>query len=156
MKKWTLFLIILFNVNLVFSQIIFNTEAKDSTNIYYHSLKKMSELVGNSIADEGVLYVEKSLFTDRLPDIVLDFKIEYLNHAEIIETIKKRGGRMFLIRIVPLRIWKGTFFVNVIPFDAYYFKKNLELTNSGGLKAEYKFDEQLNGLVFEKADFNGI
>nr|WP_299339864.1 hypothetical protein [Allomuricauda sp.] len=116
----------------------------------------MSELVGSSIANGGVLYVEKNLFTDRLPDTVLEFKIEYLNHAELIKKIKKKGEKMFLIRIVPLRIEKGTFFVNVIPFNAYYHKKNLELANGGGLKAEYEFDENSNGLVFKKADFGGI
>ncbi|WP_190810971.1 hypothetical protein [Flagellimonas sp. S3867] len=116
----------------------------------------MAELVGSSVADNGILYVEKNLFTDRLPDTVLNYKIEFLGPTEQVETIKKKSGKMYLIRIVPLRIGKGTFFVNVIPFNAYYHKKNLELANSGGLKAHYKFDKELNGLVFEKADFGGI
>ncbi|MEM8507087.1 MAG: hypothetical protein AAF717_04620 [Bacteroidota bacterium] len=156
MEKKLLFLFILLIGGFAFSQTIFDTEKRDSTNIYYHSLKKMSELAGSSIADNGIIYVEKNLFTDRLPDTVLDLKIEYLNQAELIEKMKKKGEKIFLIRIVPLRIEKGTFFINVIPFNAYYYKKNLELVNSGGLKAEYKFDEEVNGLVFEKANFGGI
>ncbi|RIV68838.1 hypothetical protein [Flagellimonas aequoris] len=156
MKKFILVFVISFSINIGFSQSTFNTESKDSTNIYFHSLKKMCELFDANSVNNQILYVEENLFTDKLPDNILNFQIKYLNEYEIIKTIKDKGGDIMLIRIVSLRIRNGVFFINIIPFQAIYNKGNLELVNSGGMKVEYLFSQELNGLVFEKANFSGI
>ena len=156
MKNLLTFLAISLLSNFGIAQTIYNTESKDSTNIYTNSLAKLCDITDHTKMDSPIFYVEKTLFTDNLPDKIQDFKIEYLNESEQIEMIKKKDGKMILIRIVPLRVRNGTFFVNVIPFQAYYHKKRLELANGGGMKVEYKFDSELNGLTFVKAEFNGI
>ncbi len=156
MKKLILVFVISFSINIGFSQSTFNTESTDSTNIYFHSLKKMCELFDANSVNNQILYVEENLFTDKLPDTILNFQIKYLNESEVIKTIKDKGGDIMLIRIVSLRIRNGVFFINIIPFQAIYNKGNLELVNSGGMKVQYSFSQELNGLVFEKANFSGI
>ena len=142
MKNILTLLTIFLLSNLGISQTAYNTESRDSTNIYRNSLAKLCDITDHTQMDSAIFYVEKTLFTDNLPDKIQDFDIVYLNESEQIEMIKKNDGKMILIRIVPLRERNGTFFVNVIPFQAYYHKKHLELANGGGMKVEYKFDSR--------------
>ena len=139
-----------------FSQNTFNTESVDSLNVYHHSLTIFCEPYDHTKVENATLYVEKNLFTDKLPENIGNFKIKYIEKNEQLEIIKQKNGKMILIRIVPLRTEKGVFFVNVIPFHAHLNNGNLELSNGGGLKVDYKYDEKQGGLIYDKATFNGI
>ena len=141
--------------NFCFGQTVFNTEKNDETNIYRNALT----IYCNSL-DTGkikTVYVEPNcLFTDNLPRTIDGIEIQYPEPNELKKLIKKNGGYLTLVRIIPLKVNNDNFFVAIIPFYTTYKKNNFNLGNGGGLSIHYKFDTNLGGLTYTKHKFSGI
>lgn len=156
-RNITLIILFLTGINTCYSQTIYNTEQKDSTNIYYKSLEVYCQTIDNAGLKDKNVYVEKDhLVTEKLPSEINGLNILYLDGIELRKTIKKANGKIILVKIIPLRIRKTDFFVNVIPFEVSYKRKNFEYINSGGLSVKYEFNSKLNGLVFKEYKWGGI
>lgn len=139
-----------------FSQTGFNTESKDSTNIYYYSLIKYCDYLDKLKEKPSIIYVEKNyLFTDGLPTNIRTYEIRYLDQLDIKNHLRGKK-EMTLVRIVPLRVKGQDFFVNVIPFGVSYKKNNFSYVNGGGLGVKFEFDKTINGLKFKSSEMGGI
>ena len=139
-----------------FSQTIFNTESKDSTNIYSFSLNKYYESLGNLKETTSIVYVEDHYsITKDLPNQIMTFEIKYMDQIECKKYLKGKKN-MTLVRILPLQVKGNEFFVNVIPYEVSYKKNNFNYVNGGGLKVMFEFDESMNGLKFKAANWGGI
>ena len=137
----------------LFSQTIFNTESKDSTNIYCFSLKRYCESLGNSNESPAIVYVEENhVVTRGLPANLIGFEIRYLDQTEIKKHLKGKKS-ITLVSIVSLSVKGNDFFVTVIPFEVSYKKNNFTYINGGGLKVSFEFDERLKGLKFKAANW---
>jgi hypothetical protein len=158
MKIRTTFIILfLTGINYCFSQTVYNTEKKDSTNIYFKSLKTYCQTIDKTKLIDNTVYVERNyLITEKLPDSLNGLKISYLDLRELKKMIKQNGGELTLVRIIPLRVKKDTFFVNVIPFSATYTKGKIYYGNGGGLSVIFSFDEESNGLIFKEFKWGWI
>ena len=139
-----------------FSQTIYNTESKDSTNIYFFSLTKYCADLNKLEDKPAIVYVEEYYsITNDLPNQILTFKIKYVDQIESKNYLKGKKS-MTLVRIIPLRVKGNEFFVNVIPFEVSYKKNNFNYVNGGGLKVRFEFDKSMNGLKFKAANWGGI
>lgn len=139
-----------------FSQNGFNTESKDSTNIYYYSLIKYCDYLDKQKENTNIIYVEKNfLFTDDLPDKIRNYEIKYLDGLDVKNHLKGKKS-MRLVRIISLRVKGDDFFVNVIPFGVSYKKKSFKYANGGGLGVKFLFDKTINRLTFKSAEMGGI
>ena len=139
-----------------FSQTIFNTESKDSTNIYSFSLNKYCESLGNLKETTSIVYVEDHYsITKDLPNQIMTFEIKYMDQIKCKKYLKGKKN-MTLVRILPLQVKGNEFFVNVIPYEVSYKKNNFNYVNGGGLKVMFEFDESMNGLKFKAANWGGI
>ncbi len=139
-----------------FSQQGFNTEKKDSSNVYYYSLIKYCDYLDMQKDKARIIYVEKNyLIMNDLPDKIKGHVIKYMDNGDIIDHLKGRES-MTLVRIVPLRVKENDFFVNVIPFGVTYKKKNFNYVNGGGLGVKFEFDLKTNGLIFKSSEMGGI
>lgn len=139
-----------------FSQIGFNTESKDSTNIYYYSLIKYCDYLDKQKEKSTIIYVEKNyLFTDNLPNKIRAYEIIYFDKVDIKNHLRGKKG-MTLVNIIPLRVKGDDFFVNVIPFGVSYKKKTFSYLNGGGLGVRFEFDKAINGLKFKSSKMDGI
>jgi len=155
--RTTLIILFLIGINTCFSQIVYTTERKDSTNIYFKSLEVYCQTIDKTELTDNKVYVEKDHFvTEKLPNEINGLDILYLDRIELKKTIKKDRGKITLIKIIPLRIKKTDFFVNVIPFEVSYKKRNFNYVNDGGLSVKYEFDSELNGLIFKAYKWDGI
>jgi hypothetical protein len=141
--------------NICLGQTVFNTEKNDETNIYRNALT----IYCNSLDKTKIktVYVEPNyLITDNLPKRLGEVEIQFPDLNELKKLIKENGGHLTLVRIIPLKVNQSDFFINVIPFYTTYKKNNFKLGNGGGLTIHYKFDTNLNGLIYEKHKFSGI
>jgi hypothetical protein len=139
-----------------FSQQGFNTEKKDSSNVYYYALIKYCDYLDKQKDKTRIIYVEKNyLITDDFPDKIKDHFIKSMDNGDVINYLKGRES-MTLVRIVPLRVKGNDFFVNVIPFGVSYKKKNFNYINGGGLGVKFEFDPKTNGLIFKSSEMGGI
>lgn len=130
-----------------------NTKSSDSSNIYFQALSIHIENVQNV---ENTLWVEENfLFTDSLPKQIGTKKIEYVSGYEVRELLKTKD-ELTVIRIVPLRVENGHFFINVIPFKVRKEKRNLRYVNSGGSKIIFTFNCQTNTFHFDKIVLGNI
>src|SRR5687768_13544860 len=91
------------------AQVATNTEAEDSTNIYWQSLKIYVASLKNKEA--STLLIEKDdLTTNRLPAKLGNCNLIYVDNTKLQSYLKEKG-QIQLIRIVPIRVKKGDFFV---------------------------------------------
>lgn len=134
-----------------FGQTATNTEAADSSNVYHLALKIYVQNLGQPSPEQTILFIEKNyLFTDPLPQQVGGYKIEYLDGYELNEKLKAKRA-ITVIRIIPLRLKKGLFFVNIIPFTVEKeSRRNVRYTNSGGEGIIFDFDCSTNTFRFKE------
>ena len=150
-------ILVLVVTNFGLSQTTYNTEKKDSTNVYHNALKIYCETIDKTSLKDNTIYVEYNfLITEKLPNSLDGMTIKYLREKELIKIINQNNGEITLVRIVPLRIRSDNFFVNIIPFKTTYSKKRFYYANSGGLKVIYIFDSKLNGLIFKESKWGWI
>ena len=139
-----------------FSQNGFNTERKDSTNVYHYSLIKYCDYLDKLKERPSVVYVEENfLITNDLPNKIRGYDLEYLNQLEVRKHLKGKK-EMTIVRIVPLRVNGNDFFVNVIPFGVTYKKRNFSYINGGGLGVKFEYDKSIEGLRFKSSEMGGI
>ncbi len=139
-----------------FSQQGFNTEKKDSSNVYHFALIKYCDYLDKIKNETRLIYVENNfLITGNLPNKIKDHVIKYLDKGELKSHLMKHD-KITLIRIVPLRVKGNDIFVNVIPFNVTYKKRNFKYVNGGGLGIKFEFDFKTNGLIFKSSEYGGI
>ncbi|MBC9909298.1 hypothetical protein [Chitinophaga varians] len=139
MKKiYTTALCLLFGCITVSGQVATNTESKDSTNIYYQAFLQYC-----SGAPEGhretLLVEEDNITTKSIPRRMGAFDIEILNYSAIKNRLKKETS-LTVIRIIPLRMEGGVFFIDIIPFGVTKSSKGLNYGNSGGYGIEFRYN----------------
>jgi hypothetical protein len=123
-----------------------NTKSSDSKNIYYQALIKHIE---NSDNNEQTVIVEKNLFTDPLPKTMGSRTIEYLDGYQIRRHLKSKE-EIIVIKVIPLQVDNGLFFVTIIPFKVTKEKKQLHYANSGGDEVVFTFDSNSNEFIFKE------
>ncbi|MDH5379726.1 MAG: hypothetical protein OEW75_02675 [Cyclobacteriaceae bacterium] len=158
MRAFKILLITLF-LNVTFNSIgqtSYNTESKDSSNIYYFSLLKYCDYLDKLDSQPSIIYIERNyLITDKLPSRIRNYELKYFDQRDVKRFLKGKN-QMTLVRIVSLRVNEDSFFVNVIPFTVSYKKKNFNYLNGGGLGVKFEFDVELNGLIFKSAEMGEI
>ncbi|MCA4899179.1 MAG: hypothetical protein ACK514_04705 [Bacteroidota bacterium] len=156
MRNIIVFLIFI-TVNAAYSQTATNTEAKDTSNVYHQALKIYVKNLAQSSTENYTLLIEKNyLFTDRLPKQLEGYKIEYLDGYDINEKLKRKNP-ITVIRIIPLRLEKGVFFINIIPFTVKKeSKRNIRYINSGGDGIIFDFDCSTNTFRFKRIEHGNI
>ena len=129
------------------AQVATNTEQKDSSNIYYQSFKifceKKSEKTGELLLEEN------NFITKSIPTECCGQKIKIINAIELKE-ILKTDKQLELIRIVPLRVNSGDFFVNVIVFKVFAKRKQLDFVNIGGVSVVYNYDNNSKSFIYKE------
>ncbi len=91
------------------AQTPFNTESKDSTNVYHYSLIKYCDYLDKLESRPNIIYIEKNYFiTDKLPSNIRGYELRYFNQRDIKNYLKGKD-QMTLVRIVPLRVERRTF-----------------------------------------------
>lgn len=148
-------LLLVFSVK-SFSQQGFNTERSDSSNVYYYALIKYCDYLDKQKGRTEAIYVQRNyLITDNLPGKINEHTVIYMDDGEVIKHLRRREA-MTLVRIVPLRVKGNDFFVNVIPFDVTYKRKNFNYVNGGGLGVRFEFDPRTRGLVFKSTEIGWL
>jgi len=128
------------------AQIATNTELSDSTNIYYQSFKRYCEQI-NKKAD--FLFVEENHFiTKSLPEEFNGQKIKVVNVVEL-QNLLKDKNQVQLLRLVPLRMKDGDFFVNIIVFNVAVKRKHFDFVNEGGMSIVYSYDTEHKTFIFK-------
>lgn len=108
-----------------------NTESRDSTNIYYQAFNAYCAHLPTC----NLLLEEDNITTESIPHRIGIHNIEVLDFDGIQKKLKKSKS-IVVIRIIPLRINDGKFFINIIPFDVKRTSSGLDYINSGGSKVE--------------------
>jgi len=67
------------------------------------------------------------------------FNVEILNYSAIRNRLKKEES-LTVIRIIPLRMEGGVFFINIIPFGATKSSNGLHYSNGGGYRVEFLYN----------------
>ena len=146
MKQIVLMTLILCLGNNLKAQIATNTELSDSTNIYYQSFKKYCEQI-NKKAD--FLFVEENHFiTKSLPEEFNGQKIKVVNVVEL-QSLLKDKNQVQLLRLIPLRMKDGDFFVNIIVFNVATKRKHFDFVNEGGMSIVYSYDTEHKTFIFK-------
>jgi len=146
MKQIVLMTLILCLGNNLKAQIATNTELSDSTNIYYQSFKRYCEQI-NKKAD--FLFVEENHFiTKSLPEEFNGQKIKVVNVVEL-QNLLKDKNQVQLLRLVPLRMKDGDFFVNIIVFNVAVKRKHFDFVNEGGMSIVYSYDTEHKTFIFK-------
>lgn len=126
------------------------TDVRTDKNIYLYALKEYCNSPEISTKSIYVQFDSTVMWYD-WPKIINDKKINYLDgSSEIIKEIKAQKGSIVLVKIVPLRYEKESFFVNVIPFLATAKGSNISLVNGGGLSVIFNYSDKNKGFVFSK------
>lgn len=150
MKKITTTLILAAATIFTYGQTATNTESADTSNIYHQALRIYVNNMDAKRGEVATLLVEKNyLFTDALPKQIGKYKIDYLDGYEVNEKLR-RESQITLIRIIPLRLDKGVFFINIIPFTVKKEKRNLRYLNSGGDGIIFEFDCNTKAFYFKE------
>ena len=148
---------LILGLTVCFAQTTYNTDSRDSTNIYYNSLLQYAQTIDKTLLIDNTIYVEQNfLITDKLPPNINGLRIEYLDRTNLKRKIHQEDGEITLVRIVPLRISNGDFFVNIIPFSTTYSKNQFWYANGGGLSVIYEYSVDLNGLIFKENKWSWI
>ncbi|MFD2888298.1 hypothetical protein [Chitinophaga cymbidii] len=137
--KYLLFLIAsLLWTGIALGQTASNTESHDSSNIYYQAFM---HYCSNSLPDNnGILLVEENnITTESLPKQLKNIRVEVVDVQKLQKKLKTTKS-LTLIRVVPLRVKEGRFFVNIIPFDVSRTRSGFHYVNSGGCTVEFLYD----------------
>ncbi len=126
------------------------TDVRADENIYLYALKEYCNFSEISTKSIYVQFDSTVMWYD-WPKIINDKKINYLDgSSEIIKEIKAQKGSIVLVKIIPLRYEKESFFVNVIPFLATVKGKDISLVNGGGLRVTFNYSDKNKGFVFSE------
>jgi hypothetical protein len=137
----------LFGLNIASAQMATNTELNDSTNIYRQSFELFCK---QKIEKTDVLLVEENSFiTKNLPSECLGQQIKIINIVEL-QKILKTKNEVQLIRIVPLRVKDGDFFVNIIVFNVSLIHKQFNFVNIGGVSIVFNYYEVSKTFKFKE------
>lgn len=157
MKKAISIVLFLFLTLSLDAQLFFNTDNRDSSNVYYFSLMQYCKYLKIlRVSSDEEVFVEKNyLFTDKLPAELLGFQITYVSIDQLQNLLKlKKSKELTFVRIVPIQIEGANIVINVIPFSAKSEKKKIQLINSGGLGIYFEFDCK-NGIIKYKTTKKG-
>lgn len=138
MKRTIFNLALMFLPLLVSGQICNNTETRDSTNIYFQAFKNYCSKL-DSVNGSELNVEENNLTTSSLPSKIGSFHINVIDVFELQKQLKKLGP-LILIRIVPMRVKNGVFFINIIPFKVIKTKRGINYINSGGATIRFNYD----------------
>lgn len=137
-KLWGLIFFLIVIPCLVFGQKADNTESKDTTNLYYQAFSNYcARLSSENI--QMLLLEENNITTESIPKRMGSHNIEVLDVFGVQNKLKENKS-IILIRIVPLRIKNGKFFVNIIPFNVVSTSSGINYINSGGSTVEFLYD----------------
>ena len=131
------------------AQVATNTEMDDSTNIYHQAIS----ILCNNLHDksESLLVEQNNLTTNSLPSKVGDHKIRIIDIAGLQSLLKKQKGEgIEIVRVIPLRVEKDEFFVNIIFFDAKIKKRQLFFTNKGGYSIVFDYSETDKQFIYRE------
>lgn len=131
-----------------------NTESRDSSNIYYQAFKHYCSQLSSSSSDI-LLVEENNITTESLPKQLGGLQIEIIDVWKLQKKLKTTKS-LVLIRIVPLRVNEGHFFINIIPFNVMRSKSGVNYVNSGGSKVEFLYDCTNGIFKLEKVVNSGI
>ena len=146
MKQAMLIVSILLLGNNLKAQIVTNTEAADYTNIYYASFKKYCEQINKK---PGIMFVEENFYiTNILTTEISGNKIEIVTIADLKKLLKDRK-QMQLLRLIPLRVKDGDFYVNIVVFNVKFRHKQFDFVNQGGISVVYSYDTKDKAFVFK-------
>lgn len=146
MKQIVFIALILFLGNNLKAQIATNTEAPDSTNIYYQSFKKYCEQINKKT--DLLLVEENNFITKSLPEELGGQKIKVVNVVELQKLLKDKK-QVQLLRLIPLRMKDGDFFVNIIVFNVAVKRKHFDFINEGGISVVYSYDTEHKTFIFK-------
>jgi len=155
-KLSSLFLVLLCHFS-SFSQQLFNTDGLNNVNnVYLQALKEYSAELDTSKVH--TVYVRRDHFIGEIwPTEINGIKIEYLqSQDDYINAIKRQGGSATIVGIGPFSFSNSKFYVAVIPFSASYKKRNIRMSNGGGLTVYFRYDGQNKSLVYESKKWSGI
>jgi hypothetical protein len=151
-KLWGLMVFLLAIPCLGFGQTADNTESKDSTNIYYQALSTYcAHLPPDNMTT--LFLEENNITTESIPEG--NHTIKVLNFPAIQNKLKQKNS-IVLIRIVPLRIKNGKFFINIIPFNVVSTPSGLNYINSGGSTVEFLYDCSSGKFTVAEIETRGI
>jgi hypothetical protein len=124
---------------------------QDSTNIYYHALKKA---IGNE--HNQTIYVEYDYylnsFFNKMPFIC---QVKLLSQREMISMTS--GNKSIVVhKLFPMSFNGEYFNIGIVPFGIKSKKKHLFYENSGSWSIQYIFNCSDNQLQFKEAKFFGI
>jgi len=144
-------------VNVAYGQTATNTEARDSSNIYYQALRTyVNNIPTKNDGHKTVLLIEKNpIVTKSLPIELDTYQFEYLEGYEVDKRLKSKNP-ITLIRIVPLQLKKGIFFISIIPFTVTRENGKVNYSNSGGDKIVFEFDCANNAFHFKEIRHGNI
>lgn len=129
------------------AQISTNTESTDSTNIYYQSLSIFCNSLHNKT--EGLLIEQNNLTTNSLPSKIGNHEIRIIDMVELKKLLKENKD-IEIVRIIPLRVKDGEFFVNIIYFDVKAEKRQFYFTNKGGYSVVFSFNSDNKQFIFKE------
>lgn len=142
--------IILFSMSAgISAQIASNTELDDSTNIYHQAIS----IFCNNLFDksESLLVEQNNLTTSSLPHKVGDHEIRIIDITSLQSILKKkRGEKIEIVRVIPLRVKQGEFFVNIIFFDANIKKRQIYFTNKGGYSIVFNYNTTKKKFIYKE------
>ncbi|QJB37298.1 hypothetical protein HF324_05305 [Chitinophaga oryzae] len=137
-KLWGLIFFLVVTPCWAFGQKADNTEAKDSTNLYYQAFSNYcAQLSSENV--QTLLLEENNITTESIPRRIGAHNIEVLDVFGVQNKLKEKKS-IILIRIVPLRIKNGNFFINIIPFNVVSTSSGINYINSGGSIVEFLYD----------------
>jgi hypothetical protein len=133
-----------------------NTEARDSTNLYYQALKVYVNAMTTRNREKPILFVEKNpVVTNSLPSQLGVYEFKYLEGYEVDQKLKGENP-ITLIRIVPVRMKNGIFYINIIPFTVKRENRKINYINSGGDRISFEFDCSTNSFRFKEIAHGNI
>ena len=129
------------------AQVATNTELNDSTNIYFQSV----EILCNNLHNKTeTLFVEQNnLTTNSLPSKIGGHEIKLIDITGLEKLIKKNKD-VEIVRVIPLRVKSGEFFVNIIYFSVKFEKRRIIFTNKGGYSVVFDYDSNTKYFTFKE------
>lgn len=129
------------------AQIATNTEMKDSTNIYFQAYKVYCKQQKEN--NSPLLVEENNITTKSLPLECFGHKTEITNIDKLQLLVKERK-KVQLLRLVPLRIKDGSFFVNIVVFNVERKGKQFDFINAGGISVVFEYDSNSKLFIFKE------
>lgn len=129
------------------AQVASNTESKDSTNIYFQSIEILCKNLHNKF--ETLFVEQNNLTTNSLPFKIGEHEIKIIDTSELKKLVKKNKD-IEIVRIIPLRVKTGEFFVNIIYFSVKIERKQIKFINMGGYSVVFEYDTNTNSFIFKE------